>query len=242
MDLALGTGKKHRNTGGISSIFAEAMRQIGGVYGGRAMNQRFPKWYYGITIYDFRERAMTTKKEKIIDVPDTSPDVPADSARAARGRRAAKKNELNIDAILARLFISTFKVEERAIAESSSGKISISELHVLREIGMGSARTMTQIARGLKISVSALTIAMNKLEKKRYVRRERDTEDHRIVKVSLTDDGIEAFEYHDAFHKKMVDDALSQLTDEERDVLWRTLVKLDAYFAREWARHEKSRG
>jgi hypothetical protein len=29
--------------GGISSIFAEAMRQIGGVYGGRAINQRFPK-------------------------------------------------------------------------------------------------------------------------------------------------------------------------------------------------------
>jgi hypothetical protein len=43
MDLVCGTGKKHRNTGGISSIFAEAMRQIGGVYGGRAINQRFLK-------------------------------------------------------------------------------------------------------------------------------------------------------------------------------------------------------
>jgi hypothetical protein len=42
MDLVCGTGKKRRNTGSISSIFAEAMRQIGGVYGGRAMNQRFP--------------------------------------------------------------------------------------------------------------------------------------------------------------------------------------------------------
>jgi hypothetical protein len=40
MDLAHGTGKKRRNTGGISSIFTEAMRQIGGVYGGRAINQR----------------------------------------------------------------------------------------------------------------------------------------------------------------------------------------------------------
>jgi hypothetical protein len=43
MDLAPGTGKKRRNSGGISFFFAEAMRKIGGVYGGRAMNQRFPK-------------------------------------------------------------------------------------------------------------------------------------------------------------------------------------------------------
>jgi DNA-binding MarR family transcriptional regulator len=99
---------------------------------------------------------------------------------------------------------------------------------------------MTQVARGLKISVSALTIAMNKLEKKGYVRRERDSEDHRIVKVSLTPSGLEAFEYHDAFHKKMVNDALAQLTSEERKVLKKTLIKLDAYFAREWARHEKN--
>ncbi|MDR1495747.1 MAG: MarR family transcriptional regulator, partial [Clostridiales Family XIII bacterium] len=152
----------------------------------------------------------------------------------AGGRRSP-----DIDAILARLFISTFKIEERAIAESSKGNMSISELHVLREIGVGPTRTMTQIARGLKISVSALTIAMNKLEKKQLVRRERGTEDHRIVKVSLTEKGVEAFEYHDAFHKKMVRDALGKLTAEERKVLWRTLVKLDAYFAREWARHEK---
>jgi DNA-binding MarR family transcriptional regulator len=153
-----------------------------------------------------------------------------------------KKESLSIDAILARLFISTFKVEERAIADSSKGNISISELHVLRETGMGPERTMTQIARGLKISVSALTIAMNKLEKKGYVRRKRDTEDHRIVKVSLTDSGIEAFKHHDSFHKKMVSEALCQLTAEERKVLKKTLIKLDAHFAREWARHEKAMG
>jgi DNA-binding MarR family transcriptional regulator len=152
-----------------------------------------------------------------------------------------KEQDFKIDAILARLFISTFKIEERVIAESSKGRMSISELHVLREIGDGGRRTMTQIARGLKISVSALTIAMNKLEKKDYVRRERDTDDHRIVKVSLTAKGIEAFECHDAFHKKMVADALENISDEEYKVLRKTLVKLDAYFSREWARREKDK-
>jgi DNA-binding MarR family transcriptional regulator len=151
-----------------------------------------------------------------------------------------KEEQLSIDAILARLFISTFKIEERAIAEASEGKMSISELHVLREIGNGHDRTMTQIARSLKVSVSALTIAMNKLEKKGFVRRERGMEDHRIVNVSLTESGTEAFVYHDAFHKKMIVDALEILSEQERKVLWKTLVKLDAYFAREWTRRENA--
>jgi hypothetical protein len=43
MDLVNGIGKKRRNTGSISSIFDEVMRQIGGVYGGKAINQRFLK-------------------------------------------------------------------------------------------------------------------------------------------------------------------------------------------------------
>jgi hypothetical protein len=51
MDLVHGTGKKHRNTGGISRIFAEAMRQIGGVYGGRAINQRFPKLFIEFALF-----------------------------------------------------------------------------------------------------------------------------------------------------------------------------------------------
>jgi TRAP-type C4-dicarboxylate transport system substrate-binding protein len=39
----------------------------------------------------------------------------------------------------------------------------------------------------------------------------------------------------------MVKDALEQLTAEEQKVLRKTLVKLDAYFAREWARREKDK-
>jgi hypothetical protein len=42
MVLVHNTGKKRRNTGGILSIFAEIMRQIGGACSGKAFNQRFP--------------------------------------------------------------------------------------------------------------------------------------------------------------------------------------------------------
>jgi hypothetical protein len=41
MALVHRTGTKHRNTGGILSVFAEIMRQIGGVCSGKAFNQCF---------------------------------------------------------------------------------------------------------------------------------------------------------------------------------------------------------
>jgi hypothetical protein len=42
MALVHSIGKKRKNTGGILSIFAEIMRQIGGTGSGKAFNQRFP--------------------------------------------------------------------------------------------------------------------------------------------------------------------------------------------------------
>jgi hypothetical protein len=44
MDLAHVAEKKRKDTGGIMRLFLEEMRQIGGAYGGKAINQCFPKY------------------------------------------------------------------------------------------------------------------------------------------------------------------------------------------------------
>ena len=138
-----------------------------------------------------------------------------------------------IDDILARLFITTLKIEEKAIAMKSERGLTISEVHVLKEIGIGNTKTMTQVANGLHISVGALTTAINKLVEKGYVSRERDKADKRIVNIRLTDAGRIAFTAHERFHIRMVDAAVSTLTDEEKTLLTKSLVKLDEYFLNE---------
>jgi DNA-binding MarR family transcriptional regulator len=145
-----------------------------------------------------------------------------------------EKEEKTVDTILTRLFVTTLKIEERVITAQFRNDLSISELHVLREIGLGDTKTMTQVANGLKISVGALTTAMNKLEKKGYVTRTRDIGDRRIVNLCLTESGREAFGIHEAFHKKMIEAAISKLTVKERAVLLKTLSQLDDYFIEEW--------
>jgi DNA-binding MarR family transcriptional regulator len=149
-----------------------------------------------------------------------------------------KKEERTLDSILTRLFITTLKIEERAIAARFKNDLSISELHVIREIGIRETKSMTQVAKGLKISVGALTTAMTKLEMKGYVTRSRDIDDRRIVNLGLTDAGRSAFSVHEAFHKQMVSSAISELSAEERAILLKSLSLLDDFFKEEWNKYQ----
>jgi DNA-binding MarR family transcriptional regulator len=144
------------------------------------------------------------------------------------------KAERTIDSILARLFITTYKIEEKAIARETARRLSLSELHLLREIGVGRSKTMSQVADGLKISVGALTTAVSKLEDKGFVQRRRDLKDKRIVNIELTKRGEKAFEKHETFHENMVGAAIGNLSREEKMVLLKVLRKLEKHFDDEW--------
>lgn len=135
--------------------------------------------------------------------------------------------------ILVSLFNSVLKMEEDAIKSSSRHNLSITEVHTLTAIGAGKAKTMTQVATSLKISVSTLTTAINKLVDKKYVNRFRVPEDRRIVKIELTEEGIEAVQEHEAFHNKMIDDVVSELKEEEQGILLQSLDNLHDFFKRQ---------
>lgn len=135
--------------------------------------------------------------------------------------------------ILVSLFNSVLKMEEDAIKNSSNHNLSITEVHTLAAIGAGKAKTMTQVAANLKISVSTLTTAINKLVDKKYVNRFRVPEDRRIVKIELTEAGVEAVREHEAFHLNMIDDVLSELKEEEQKILIQSLDNLHDFFKRQ---------
>ncbi|MGN0711777.1 MAG: nitronate monooxygenase [Anaerovoracaceae bacterium] len=139
--------------------------------------------------------------------------------------RNAKLNET-----LVSLMNSVLKVEEQSLAESVSEDLSITEIHTLEAIGIGKLKTMTQVAGRLKISVSTLTAAINKLVKKGYVERCRVPEDRRIVKIGLTEKGIEVVKEHQQFHIHMVEEAVQDMTDSEIDTVVKVLDGLSDFF------------
>jgi NAD(P)H-dependent flavin oxidoreductase YrpB (nitropropane dioxygenase family)/DNA-binding MarR family transcriptional regulator len=151
---------------------------------------------------------------------------------------ANKTTRLN--KILVRLFHNALKMEEGALR--GEGGLSMSEIHTLAEIGAGKPKTMTQVAAGLRISVGALTAAMNKLEGKGYVRRFRVAEDRRIVKVELTEAGAEAAREHDTFHEKLAESAFAQLDGGQQEMLLQMMEKMDGFFRMNLLRPRRAGG
>ena len=116
--------------------------------------------------------------------------------------------------IFVNLFNTVLRLEEEAIQNASYGDISITEVHTLEAVGTGRPKTMTHIANILGIKVSTLTTAINRLVKKGYAQRLRDENDRRIVKVSLTERGMDAVKEHEDFHESMIREAIAQIPEE----------------------------
>lgn len=78
--------------------------------------------------------------------------------------------------------------------------------------------TMTEVAEYLHIPLNTATGIITRLEKKKMVTRNRDNEDKRIVKISLTGDGSEFVENEKSLITDYLLEIYSKLTDVEREV------------------------
>lgn len=134
-----------------------------------------------------------------------------------------------LNALLVRLFNNILTYEERALITEEFKDITLNDMHVIEAIGMNQKRNMSAIAATLEVTVGTLTIAMNNLVKKGYVKRTRSAKDRRVVLVSLTDKGEKAFHHHMAYHEDMINAIMTKLEGEKLDVLIEALKGVQAY-------------
>lgn len=139
------------------------------------------------------------------------------------------KMEKSISSVLNELLVRTFNeilaVEGNEIKKGPLNNLSVSEIHTIEAIGMYRARTMSQAAADLGITVGALTSTINNLVRKEYVFRERDEKDRRIVKINLTKRGKLAYRIHEKFHLDLARKTVEGLTEKE-NILIESLRKL----------------
>lgn len=139
-------------------------------------------------------------------------------------------NHETVNEILVRLFANILDIEEKCLRTGNFFDLSISEMHVIDNIGVNKERTMSDTAKDLKVTSGTLTTAIDNLIKKGYVERRRSAEDRRVVKIKLTDKGMEAFKAHEDFHKDLVISALQQLDGNEEELLIKVLSNIDVFF------------
>ena len=121
-----------------------------------------------------------------------------------------------LNEVLVKLFRNINTIEEQAIRTEEYKDVTTNDMHVMEAIGMGEQKNMTTVARALRVTTGTLTISINSLVKKGYVERVRSEEDRRVVLVSLTAKGNEAFLHHKRFHEQMIEAIVEELSEEDK--------------------------
>ena len=135
-----------------------------------------------------------------------------------------------INEVLVKLFRDIMDIEEKAIITEEFKDITNNDMHVIEAIGIAGGRNMTSVAKDLSVTVGTLTIAINNLVKKGYVERVRSEKDRRVVLVSLTNKGFQAYEHHKSFHEEMIQAVIKDMDEDQIGVLVQALSNLVGFF------------
>ena len=147
------------------------------------------------------------------------------------------ENYNTINDVLVKLFNEIMDIEEKAIITEEFKDISNNDMHVIEAIGKDQSKNMSTVAKALSVTVGTLTIAINNLVKKGYVKRARSEEDRRVVLISLSSKGKHAFDHHEKFHDEMIKATLDGLNQEQTKILVKALKNLSKFFREYGAKH-----
>lgn len=155
----------------------------------------------------------------------------ADSQQQGKkGLSESSERRSAIDDLLSGTFNSILRIEERSLDNRLTEGLTITEVHTIVAIGMYEQNPMNVVAARLCVTMATLNAAVRKLVDKGFVRRTRDENDRRKVMVALTKKGRLVYRAHGLFHKQMIDEALSGLSEEEERVLTEALIKVKTFF------------
>lgn len=136
-----------------------------------------------------------------------------------------------LNEVLVKLFNDITMIEEKAIKTGKYKDLTVNDMHVIDAIDIYEPKNMTTVAKAMSVTTGTLTISVNGLVKKGYVERTRSEKDRRVVFISLTQKGREAYAQHKAFHQKMIETVVTGLDGGEQELLEKSLRKLIDFFA-----------
>ncbi len=108
----------------------------------------------------------------------------------------------------------------------ASQDLHLHEIQVIVYLGQNGPSKMKDIGSSLSITLSNLTVIVDKLEEKDLAERIRSTEDRRIVMVHLAEAGQEIFDTHHEMKFEMCKNMLKKLSAEEREAYLMLMQKI----------------
>jgi DNA-binding MarR family transcriptional regulator len=109
---------------------------------------------------------------------------------------------------------------------STGGEVSAHQASILDHLDEVDAMSMTDLAGHMGVTVATMSLAIDRLEQKGYVRRERDPRDRRRVLLRVTAEGVRLREAKSVLDPVRVEQVLAQLPSADREAALRGLELL----------------
>lgn len=138
--------------------------------------------------------------------------------------------EETLNELLVKLFKDILEIEAKSLITEEFKDITYNDMHIIEAVGIDEPRNMKMVAKLMSVTTGTLTKAMDALCEKGYVVRERSTKDKRVIKLRLTDKGKSAYYHHEQFHRQMIKNIASEMSEQETEVLIYALAKMVDYF------------
>lgn len=134
-----------------------------------------------------------------------------------------------INKLIVAVYCDILTIESTHLKASRFMDVSVAEVHAVEAVGLHDRRTMSEIAKKLRITAGTLTVAVQNLVKKGYVERFRDENDRRVVKIGLTKKGRVLYRAHRMFHIQASRESVDGLTEPEIKALMSALTKVHRF-------------
>lgn len=140
--------------------------------------------------------------------------------------------DAQLNNVLVNTFKSILKIEEVSLKNKGLKDLSISEMHLIETIGKNreNGKTVSELAQELNITPPSVTNAINKLEKKGYVQKNKSVDDGRVVHIVLTRLGKKIDSVHRYFHEQMIRTISKELTKSEKEIFLKGLKGINDFF------------
>lgn len=110
--------------------------------------------------------------------------------------------------------------------ELGTHKLTQPQFGVLEILGRRGPLPLHELGKELLVSGGNITCVVDNLEKAGLVRRERDTQDRRVIKAALTDEGASRLAEILPLYQARAGELAAGLTDVEQGILVQLLRKL----------------
>jgi len=117
-------------------------------------------------------------------------------------------------------------IQQQAIKDIRSHELNNTEFGVLELLYSKGDHPIQQIGQKLLLASSSITYVVDKLEKKKLIERKACPKDRRVTHAAITADGKELMDEIFPKHKEALNEILSGLDMNEKEILIEQLKKL----------------